>query len=211
MVEFNTVLSFIQAFGISVGVAYYIVNIRSNQKNQMIAMKNQELMLKAQQDTLETRQIQLFMHFYDMTITKEWTAKFDEILKDWSWTSFDNFMDKYGWEKHLDQYSKFRDIVRIYENMGLLVKKGQMDPKFIYEYVGSYPIRVWEKFEPIIVEYRNRVESPPKGMQWEWFEDLYYTLKEVREVDVKELEVRLSEREVRRRELGLKPFSVYSL
>lgn len=210
MVEFNTVLSFIQAFGIIVGVAYYILNIRSNQKNQKIAMKNQELMLKAQQDTLETRQIQLFMHFYDMTITKEWTAKFDEILKDWSWTSFDNFMDKYGWEKHPDQYNKFRDIARTYENMGLLVKKGQMDPKFIYEYAGPYPIRVWEKFEPIIIEYRNRVESPPKGMQWEWFEDLYYTLKEVREVDLKELEVRLSEREVRRRELGLKPFSVYS-
>ncbi|HEX9915252.1 MAG TPA: hypothetical protein VGB32_10060 [Candidatus Bathyarchaeia archaeon] len=41
MVEVDTILSFIQASGIIVGVAYYIMNIR-------ISQRNQELMLKAQ-------------------------------------------------------------------------------------------------------------------------------------------------------------------
>ena len=51
MVEFNTILSFIQASGIIVGVAYYIMNIQNSQKNQEL--------------TLETRQASL--HLYSIT------------------------------------------------------------------------------------------------------------------------------------------------
>jgi hypothetical protein len=39
MVEFDTILSFIQATGIIVGVGYYILNIENNRKNQELALK----------------------------------------------------------------------------------------------------------------------------------------------------------------------------
>ncbi len=58
MVEFSTILSFIQAGGIIVGVTFYILNIQNNQRNHEIAQKNQELALKAQKHATETRQLE---------------------------------------------------------------------------------------------------------------------------------------------------------
>lgn len=55
MVEFSTILQFIQAFGIIIGVAYYVMNIENNRKNQELQ--------------LETRQAQLLMAVYERYVT----------------------------------------------------------------------------------------------------------------------------------------------
>ena len=59
------VLSTLQTVGILVGIFYYIMTIRTNQRNQDIAIRNQEL-------TLETRQAQLFMNIFNTFASKEY-------------------------------------------------------------------------------------------------------------------------------------------
>jgi hypothetical protein len=52
---FQTVFQFLQTVGILVGVFYYIMTIRANQRNQ-------ELSIKSQESTLETRQTNILMN-----------------------------------------------------------------------------------------------------------------------------------------------------
>jgi hypothetical protein len=59
-VTFQTLFQFLQTVGILVGVFYYIMTIKANQRNQ-------ELTLKAQEQALETRQTQIFMQIYNQS------------------------------------------------------------------------------------------------------------------------------------------------
>ena len=62
-VTFQTIFQFLQTVGILVGVFYYVLTIRANQRNQ-------ELARKAQEQALETRQTQLFMYFHEKLVEK---------------------------------------------------------------------------------------------------------------------------------------------
>jgi hypothetical protein len=55
------VLQIVQTVGILVGIVYYITIMRSQQRTRELALESQELTRKAQEQTLETRQTQLFM------------------------------------------------------------------------------------------------------------------------------------------------------
>ena len=57
-VTFKTIFQFLQTAGILAGVFYYIMTIRTYQRNQEIGSRNQEL-------TLETKQAQLFMNIFN--------------------------------------------------------------------------------------------------------------------------------------------------
>ena len=52
MIELDVIRDLVAIFGVIAGFSYYVMTVRINQKNQ-------ELMLKAQQQQLETRQAQL--------------------------------------------------------------------------------------------------------------------------------------------------------
>ncbi len=83
MVEIGTILSFIQAAGIIVGVAYYIMNIR-------ISQRNQELMLKAQEQTLETRRIGIFQNLSSQITSEEGLKRYYELMN-YEWADYDEF------------------------------------------------------------------------------------------------------------------------
>ena len=58
-------LSTLQTAGILVGIFYYLMVLRNQQKNQEMSLRNQELTLKSQALATETRQAQLFMQLFD--------------------------------------------------------------------------------------------------------------------------------------------------
>jgi len=177
------------AIGVLIAAVFYVMTIRVTQRNMRM--------------TIETRQTQLFMQFYYKTSTAEYWDDINEILEKWSWTDFDDFMKKYGPEENPKAWRRYNMVYAPWEHMGLLVRDELIDPKLIYDWLGSLPIRLWEKLEPILIRYREELEAPPKGMQWEWFEDLYYVLKDVREKDVKDLDDRIARRKMQRKALGL--------
>jgi hypothetical protein len=91
------------ALGVCVAAAYYVLNLRITQKNQELTLKaleqsakaqelslktqetsakTQELTLKAQQQNLETRQAQLFMQLLDRWTSSEFALSYGKIRYD---------------------------------------------------------------------------------------------------------------------------------
>jgi hypothetical protein len=160
MVELGTVLSFIQAFGIVVGVVYYIMNIQNNQKNQ-------ELMLKAQQQTLETRQAQMFLGVYNKMSDKEFTRAYNTVMNT-SWSSYQEFSDL---RKNNEFYEAFLLINGFFEGVGVLVKEGVLDIRWIALLMASWTNEYWEKIREVILEHRKRSGAKRALSEYEYLYD----------------------------------------
>jgi hypothetical protein len=169
MVEVGTVLSFIQAFGIIVGVAYYIMNIQNNQRNQQLQ--------------LETRQAQLFMPIYSTYHNDEYLKAWMEIMK-WKYEDYDDYMAKYSSEANPEAYIMYRKVFGYLEGVGVLVRRGLIDPSLVDDLMSGAIVSYWEKFEPFIVERRRRLNWPQVGEQIEY---LYNQIKPIAERQRREL------------------------
>jgi hypothetical protein len=91
MVELATLqaVSYIMgSLGVFVAAIYYVYNMR-------ISQKNQELALKAQEQTLETRQAQLLMNLYQFESSEEAQRNYCELMN-MKWTDYDDLEQKYG-------------------------------------------------------------------------------------------------------------------
>ena len=101
MVELATLQAvsyIIDSLGVFVAAVYYMMNVQNNKRNQ-------ELMLKAQQQTLETRQSQLMMQLFDYFMEGGIRLTAMEMLSEkWSWNDFDDFMKKYGPERNSEAW-----------------------------------------------------------------------------------------------------------
>jgi hypothetical protein len=92
----------------------------------------------------------------------------------------------------------------------VLVKNNLIDPRLIDNQFSTIVISLWERYEPIIIEYRRLFEAPPRGMLHQDFEDLYYAMLEEQPKLRKDfLERLLPLRAEKRKVLGLKPIPPY--
>ena len=62
-ITYQMVLSTIQTIALVVGIVYYLTIMRNAQKTRELTLQSQELTRKAQEQSLETREAQLFMQF----------------------------------------------------------------------------------------------------------------------------------------------------
>ncbi len=185
MIELSMIRDLVAIFGVIAGFSYYVMTVRANQKNQ----KHQ----------LETRQAQVFRQLYDKMMEHEFRNSFWEMLNTWTWTDFNDFISKYGREENPESWEKFSQVTGLFEQMGLLVRDELISPELVWHWIGPYPIQFWEKFLPIIDEFRLQYEEPyERGMWSEWYEDLVYSLKEEKERDLLDLKVRLARRRKQR-------------
>ena len=54
MIELSVIRDLVAIFGVLAGFSYYVMTVRSQQKNQEISQKNQELTIKSQDSATET-------------------------------------------------------------------------------------------------------------------------------------------------------------
>ena len=158
---------------------------------------------------LETRQVQLFESFLDKLTPELWSLG-NEFVTEWKWETPEDFIEKYGLFDSSSEFQKLTPLLALYERMGILLKEGVIDIEMMYDMVGGYPIRFWEKFEPIADYYRINYESGVKGMQWEYFEDFAYALMDVRDIDRDKFNQRYQKRKQKRSKYG-KSIPVYKL
>jgi hypothetical protein len=208
MVELLTLqaVSYIMgSVGVFVAAVYYVMNVQNNKRNQ-------ELMLKAQQQTLETRQSQLMMQLFDYFMEGGIRLTAMEMLSEkWSWNDFDDFMKKYGPERNSEAWRQFERHFLFWSIQGILVRDGIISAETLFSWWGWIPRSLWEKYEPILDEYRRRYELGTKGMMFEDWEDLYYAMLEVQVKYNKDfLDRSLPRRADKRKALGLKPFRPYT-
>jgi hypothetical protein len=167
-ITFQTIFQFLQTVGILVGVYYYIMTIRTNQRNQEIALRNQELTLKTQEQALETRQAQLFMQvFSQLSSTEKW-REYLEILE-LEWDDYIDFQKKYGvLSGNLDTYAMITSLWWAYTTVGNLVSENLIDIKRVYGLLDSMPVIQWKKWEPVILELRKRIDEPDAYFPFEY-------------------------------------------
>jgi hypothetical protein len=170
-ITYQMVLSTIQTIALVVGIVYYLAIMRN-------AQKTRELTLKSQEQATETRQAQLFMYIYDRWSSQEYNQHF-WALREWEWKDYEDFTEKYGGDKHPDLIYHFSAIGTFFEGIGVLVKRGLIDPTLVDDLMSNSVVVYWEKLGESIIKERRRRDNFPQ--LYEWVEYLYNIIKPIRD------------------------------
>jgi hypothetical protein len=164
MVEIGTVLSFIQASGIV--VAYYVMNIQNNQRTQ--------------QQTLETRQAQLFIQIYNKTTSEE-GIEYQRMLAEAEFSNYDEWLEKYNSDS---EYRKaFLWMSYVYEGIGVFLKEGLVNIRLIALFMAGVTRLFWERYRDVIYRERDRMGYRRFASEWEYtYNELMRYMKEHPEV-----------------------------
>jgi len=169
-ITYQIVLSTLQTVALVVGIAYYLTIMRNQQKTR-------ELALKAQEHATETRQTQIFMQIYEQLNSEE-TAKSWAELINMKVPDYDEFLQKYDSSVNPAHYAKRAKIWYSYHAIGELLRMGIIEPDLVHRLqLSPVVIAMWENWEYIIKEIRERENFPEYG---EGFEYLYHELKRLR-------------------------------
>jgi hypothetical protein len=167
MLSIETLSIVFTGLSISLAAFYYINTLRNSQR--------------AQQLSLETRQAQLFMQIYDRWSSREIT-KMEWEFRNWEWDDFDDYLRKYN--SDVESISVRAVIGKYYEGIGVLIKRGLIDPTLVDDLMSSAILGYWEKWGPIVEEWRVRMGMPQAS---EYQEYLYNTIKAIAEEQHPEL------------------------
>jgi hypothetical protein len=118
------------------------------------------------------------------------------------WDTPEDFMKKYGPNEAPEKWMQLMKLFSIYEKIGILYKEDVFDIEILWDMMGGFIIRAWEKFESFADYYRVNYEGGVKGQLWEYFEDLAYALMEIREIDRKNYSQRYQQRKQTRAKYG---------
>jgi hypothetical protein len=169
-ITYQMVLSTLQTIALIVGIAYYLYIMRNSQRTRELTLQSQELTRKAQEQALETRQAQLFMQIYSTWSSRESINIRKELIK-WTWTDYDDFVQKYGEGNSPDANASFNELANWYEGIGVLIKRKLIDPAFVDDLMSGTTLWGWEKFGSIVRERRVRGEMPYYYEFWEYLYD----------------------------------------
>ena len=153
-ITYQMVLSTLQTAGILVGIFYYIMTLRNQQKNR--------------EQSEETRKIQLLLRMSENIAERSGAGvDYSEIMA-MQWDNYDDFISKYGVENNPDSYRKRMRIWRQMDVNGLLVRDELIDARAIVDYIGYGQLFMWRKFKDIIEESRRRYGDPQGYIGFEY-------------------------------------------
>lgn len=151
---------------------YYVLNIGTNQRNQ-------ELMLKTQQQNLETRKIGVVQDIIRYASTSESVANYYELLK-YDWKDYDDFDRKYGPDNNLEATAKREALWIVWGMCGSMVRKGIVEIADVSDAFVSIET-VWLKFKPIIEEVRLKYYGAECLRDMEYLADEIYKYRQSRD------------------------------
>jgi hypothetical protein len=160
MVSIETISIVFTGLSVSLAAFYYISTLRNAQRTQQLQ--------------LETRQAQLFMQIYQQFISKDFKLSYLDIINNWSWDDFDDFIRKYVAD--IENNSKWDIVGSFFEGIGVLVKRGLVNPALVDDLMSGHTLMSWEKMEPVYLEIRRRWNWPQIA---EWWEYLYNEIKAI--------------------------------
>jgi ferric iron reductase protein FhuF len=103
----------------------------------------------------------------------------------WGWKDFEEWWQKYGPETNVEENASFVSVIRYYEGVGVLVKKGLIDLNLVGELMSSHVIRFWEKLEPVFKEIRERLNWPEVFQEFEYLYNEIITIVEEQHPELK--------------------------
>jgi len=112
-----------------------------------------------------TRQAQLFMSFYDTLRSLEFRDQFNELLRQ-DYNDFDDFWEKYGQENNPEAWTKWQSVASFYHGMGILVKKGLVEPSLLDELVSPNVFMAWVVMSPVLIGFQERAMRGELRSRW---------------------------------------------
>jgi hypothetical protein len=163
--------------GLTASILYYAMVLRN-------ANKTRELQLKAQELTAETRQIQLFTHYYDKIWDKDVQEVYFEVYPNFN--TVDEYMEKFNDEP------KFRRVffrwAYYWDNIGTIVKLGYVPIKFAAASgaCARTTLEAWEGFRDVVYRLRERGQKTKRDFDmWEYlYDELVKYLEEHPELEL---------------------------
>jgi len=127
-VSLQTLLTYLTLVSVPVGVFYHILTLRNQSK---------------------IRQIQIL--------------KGSNLIGDYMWalydaefTDFDDFWVRYGFDSNPGFRKTFSDYFNVLEELGVYVKDGLLDVRYVALIGGGAIVGLWEKYLPIHTALRER-------------------------------------------------------
>jgi hypothetical protein len=145
LAEIQAAYYMVAATGVLVAAVYYVMTIRTTQRN-----------LK---ENLETRQTQLYMQIYQQMSDE----KFGKIYIDFmntTWKDYDDFEKKYGSDEHPENYAKRWNLWYTCDGVGYILRRGRIDVETVTNLGGGVFVFIWEKSKDVIIEQRKRYGLP---------------------------------------------------
>jgi hypothetical protein len=163
MVTVETLSIVFTGLSISLAAFYYISTLRNAQRTQQLQ--------------LETRKTQVFMQIYEQLNSEESNKTFMELMY-LDIEDNEEYLRKYDSSVNPAHYAKRAQLFYNYNAIGELLRGGIIDSDLIHRLLLDFQvIMMWEKWEHIIRETREREKIPDL---WEGFEYLYSEMKEYR-------------------------------
>jgi len=134
LAEIQAAYYMVAATGVLVAAIYYIINLRTSQKNMCITLTN---------------------NLMQSQLSEESWRKWIELMN-MEWKDYDNFEKKYGSDYNSDNFSKRMNLWHSYNSLGNLLRSGLADRDTLYNAGLRTTVWLWVKFKPIIEENRRR-------------------------------------------------------
>ena len=158
MVTIDQVIYVLPLLGIAISILYYAM-VLSNANR--------------------TRSAQLFMSLHSIMSDKAGMTAYLETMY-MEWDDYADFERKYGSDNNPEAYAQRLSIWNAFNNYGVLLKRGLIDPEMIYDAAGAIIILSWEKWRPIIMEQRTRYMGANYLEHWEHLASVMTSIQDKR-------------------------------
>ena len=152
LAEIQAAYYMVAATGVIVAAFYYVMTLRTTQKNS--------------EETLETRQAQLFMGFYDKFTSIE-GAESLLAIQEWKVESLDDFMEMWN---NRERNRIWGSIFMVFEGIGVLLHEELIEVRIVARYLGMYRF-IWEKWGPYVKLARVLRKRPRMYVEAEYLYD----------------------------------------
>ena len=153
-ITYQMVLSTLQTAGILVGIVYYISIMRNQQRTR-------DLTLKAQEQTLRTRESQLFMNIYNQSFANPDFLRAVRIMqmKAPQINSVEDILRAYDYMNPNPEDPEYLEasvyVVSWYEGLGVFVREGLIDIRLIALTMTGMTRSIWGIVAPYLEELKE--------------------------------------------------------
>jgi hypothetical protein len=141
--------------------------------NYVITSRREE---KRSQQTLETRQAQMFMNIYQQVTSKDYIQAMNKAFEDTQWSTWEELQDHW---KDKEFREAFNVIGTYYEGLGVLVREGFLNIRLVALLICGSTLRYWGKLGPIVMDARKGMAYSRFASESEYlYDELVKYLKE---------------------------------
>jgi hypothetical protein len=159
-ITYQMVLSTLQTAGLLVGIFYYVMTLRNQNR---------------------ARKTQLYLQMINKFSEPDFIEALGK-LNDLEWSTAEDFIEEW---RTPEGRKTIRTLGNWYEGLGTLVKENLLDIRVVALLVTGLVIQFWDKFIPVIDEVREALEWPRFYIEAEYLYDQLKTyIKEHPEIQV---------------------------